>query len=309
MKIFIAKSDGKICYLTSDSVLIISEKNNAEIKNAGLKDEKAFSIKQPFELSKDEGIYGQGQHQDGYMNYQRRQVKLVQTNTNAVTPFLISTNGYGILWDNYSKTIFEDTNRSASIWSDVSNSIDYYFIYGNNMDCVISGYRVLTGQAPMYGKWAYGYWQSKEHYKNRDELLNIAQVSQTAKYQSTILFRTGITGIIGNWRQLFFDEKLYPNPKEMIDIFHKNNFHVMISIWAGLGPQTPVYKEMEKNGFFYKPVGWAGFKYYDAYNPAANDIYWKYKKGLFSTGIDGWWTDSTEPDIINADTKNPKNMK
>ena len=69
MKIFIAKSDGKICYLTSDSVLIISEKNNAEIKNAGLKDEKAYSVKQSFELSKNEGIYGLGQHQDGYMNY------------------------------------------------------------------------------------------------------------------------------------------------------------------------------------------------------------------------------------------------
>ena len=78
----------------------------------------------------------------------------------------------------------------------------------------------------------------------------------------------------------------------------------MISIWTGLGPQTPVYKELDKNGFLYKPVGWAGFKYYDAYNPAANDIYWKHaSKGLFSTGIDGWWMDSTEPDIINANTK------
>ncbi len=104
-----------------------------------------------------------------------------------------------------------------------------------------------------------------------------------------------------NWSQLFFDEKLYPNPKEMIDRLHEKNFHIMISVWPGLGPNTPVYKEMQQKGFLYKPVGWAGFKYYDAYNPAANDLYWKYmKKGLFSKGIDAWWFDSTEPDLINA---------
>ena len=107
-----------------------------------------------------------------------------------------------------------------------------------------------------------------------------------------------------NWSQLFFDEKLYPNPKEMIDRLHEKNFHIMISVWPGLGPNTPVYKEMQQKGFLYKPVGWAGFKYYDAYNPAANDLYWKYmNKGLFSKGIDAWWFDSTEPDLINASSK------
>ncbi len=90
----------------------------------------------------------------------------------------------------------------------------------------------------------------------------------------------------------------------MIDIIHKQNFHIIISIWAGLGPNTAVYKDMQKNGFLYSPVGWAGFRYYDAYNPAANNLYWQYmNKGLFSKGIDGWWMDSTEPDIINALTK------
>jgi len=94
-------------------------------------------------------------------------------------------------------------------------------------------------------------------------------------------------------------EKLYPNPKEMIDIIHKLNFHIMISIWAGLGPNTPVYKDMQKRGYLYSPTGWAGFKYYDAYNPAANDLYWQYlSKGLFSKGIvDGGWT---QPNPISS---------
>ena len=173
------------------------------------------------------------------------------------------------------------------------------------MDGAIAGYRELTGSAPMYGKWAYGYWQSKEHYATRDELLGIAQEYRTRKIPiDGIVQDWNYWGGNTNWSSMFFDEKTYPNPKEMIDLLHQQNFHLMISIWTGLGPATAIYQDMEKRGFLYSPVGWAGFKYYDVYNPAANDLYWQYaSRGLFSKGIDGWWMDSTEPDIVNALTK------
>ncbi|HEY5505795.1 MAG TPA: TIM-barrel domain-containing protein, partial [Sedimentisphaerales bacterium] len=172
----LSKSDGAIQYLTTDSHVILKEQGGAMIAPVRIEhEEKAFSIQQNFKLTPDEGIYGLGQHQSGYMNYRGHTVKLVQANTEAVTPFLISTRGYGVLWDNYSKTIFADGKKKASLWSEVADNIDYYFIHGKNLDDVIAGYRELTGQAPMYGKWAYGYWQSKEHYANRNELLGIAQ--------------------------------------------------------------------------------------------------------------------------------------
>jgi alpha-D-xyloside xylohydrolase len=305
LQVVVSKPDGKIDYNTPDGNSILKENGKVSITPADVKDEKAFSIKQMFELSPEEGIYGLGQHQYGYMNYRNRKVKLVQTNTDAVTPFLISTKSYGILWDNYSKTIFEDNQKETSIWSDVASNLDYYFIHGSNMDSVIAGYRNLTGQAPMYGKYAYGYWQSKEHYENRDELLNIAKEYRKRKIPiDNIIQDWDYWPSMQDWGQLFFDAKKYPNPKEMVDIIHNLNFHLMISIWPSFGPNTPVYKEMDKNGFLYNVVGWAGFKYYDAYNPAATDLYWKYmKEGLYSTGIDGWWMDSTEPDIVNALTK------
>ncbi len=302
----LSKGDGAIQYLARDGQTILKEQGEAVITPVKFGHEtNAFSIQQNFKLTPDEGIYGLGQHQSGFMNYRGHTVKLVQANTEAVTPFLISTRNYGILWDNYSKTIFADDNEKTSLWSDVSDNIDYYFIYGKNMDGVIAGYRNLTGQAPMYGKWAYGYWQSKEHYATRDELLSIAQ-----KYRTLQIPIDGIVqdwnywGGNTNWSSMFFDEKTYPNPKEMIDILHRENFHLMISIWTGLGPSSAIYKDMEQRGYLYSPVGWAGFKYYDGYNPAANDLYWQYvNKGLFSKGIDGWWMDSTEPDIVNALTK------
>jgi alpha-D-xyloside xylohydrolase len=302
----LSKSDGAIQYLTADNHVILKEQGGAIIAPVKIKNEKkAFSVQQNFKLTPDEGIYGLGQHQSGYMNYRRHTVKLVQANTEAVTPFLISTRGYGILWDNYSKTIFADGKKKASLWSEVADNIDYYFIHGKNLDGVIAGYRELTGQAPMYGKWAYGYWQSKEHYANRNELLGIAQEYRKRQIPIDGLIQDwNYWGGNTNWSSMFFDETLYPNPKEMIDILHQQNFHVMISIWTGLGPATAISKDMEQRGYLYSPVGWAGFRFYDAYNPAANDLYWQYvSQGLFSKGIDGWWMDSTEPDIVNALTK------
>jgi alpha-D-xyloside xylohydrolase len=302
----LSKGDGAIQYLARDGQTILKEQGEAVITPVKIEHEtNAFSVRQNFTLTPDEGIYGLGQHQSGFMNYRGHTVKLVQANTQAVTPFLISTAGYGLLWDNYSKTIFADNPEAMSVWSDVADNVDYYFIAGKNMDDVIAGYRNLTGQAPMYGKWAYGYWQCKEHYATRDELLGIAQ-----KYRTLQIPIDGIVqdwnywGGNTNWSGMFFDPTTYPEPKEMIDILHRENFHLMISIWAGLGQATPIYKDMEQRGFLYAPVGWAGFRFFDAYNPAANDLYWQYvSRGLFSQGIDGWWMDSTEPDIVNALTK------
>jgi Alpha-glucosidases, family 31 of glycosyl hydrolases len=305
LHLLISKKSGTIEFLSPGNEIILKENGKAVFAPTSVKNERAYSIKQQFQLTPDEGIYGLGQHQYGYMNYRGHTVKLVQTNTDAVTPFLISTKNYGILWDNYSKTIFVDNEQGTSLWSDVANSVDYYFIYGNTMDSVIAGYRNLTGQAPMYGKWAYGYWQSKEHYEDRDELLSVVKEYRRRQIPiDNIIQDWDYWDGAENWGQLFFDEKKYPNPKEMIDIIHKQNFHIMISVWPGLGPNTPIYKDMQQRGFLYRPVGWAGFKYYDAYNPAANDLYWQYaEKGLFSKGIDAWWFDSTEPDVINALTK------
>ena len=305
LHVSISKSDGHIEYSDRKDIPFLKESGKSEIQSEQLKNEKAYTIKQAFKLTDDEGIYGLGQHQNGYFNYREHSVKLVQTNTNAVSPFLISTKNYGILWDNYSKTIFDDNARGTSIWSDVASAVDYYFISGTNMDQVISGYRDLTGHAPMYGKWAYGYWQSKEHYEDRAELLSIAKEYRDRKIPiDNIIQDWDYWDGTKNWGQLYFDEKKYPNPSEMMDILHKENFHVMISIWCAFGPSTPVYKEMDQKGLLYPTVGWAGFKYFDAYNPAGDALFWKYiSKGLFSKGIDGWWMDSTEPDIVNANTK------
>ena len=292
IKLRLSTRDGSIRYLGRDNRTILEEQGKATFAPAEIEQEKAaFSVQQNFKLTPDEGVYGLGQHQSGYMNYRGRTVKLVQANTEAVTPFLVSTAGYGIFWDNYSKTVFADNPGTTSLWSEVADNIDYYFLAGPSMDQVIAGYRKLTGQAPMYGKWAYGYWQSKEHYATRDELLGIARQYRDKRIPiDNIVQDWAYWGGNDTWGGMYFDETKYPRPKEMIDLLHRQHFHVMISIWPALGPNAPIYQDMEKRGYLYPTVGWAGFKYFDAYNPAANDLYWQYAKtGLFSKGIDAWW--------------------
>jgi alpha-D-xyloside xylohydrolase len=303
--LIIDKSNHSIVYMSQDENIIIKESGRPEFKTVVYDSDSGYSVQQSFRLSGDEGVYGLGQHQNGYFNYRNKKVILAQSNTEAVNPFLISTQNYGILWDNYSKTVFKDKDNNMSLWSDMGDNIDYYFIQGHNMDDVISGYRELTGKAPMYGKHAYGYWQSKEHYDTQDELMAVARKYRKLKIPIDNMIQDwDYWNGAANWSGMFFDKTLFPKPKLMCDQLHQMNYRIIISIWPALGPNTAIYKDMLKKGYLYDPVGWAGFKYFDAYNPEANKLYWKYlKAGIYSKGLDGWWIDSTEPDVVNAMTK------
>jgi alpha-D-xyloside xylohydrolase len=301
----VLKENGNVEFFNPNGNTILKEKDKPLFSPVVYFADSGFTIKQSFQLTKDEGISGLGEQTDGYFNYREKKISLAQANVGASSSFLISTMNYGILWDNYSKTVFEDNQDGASFWSDIADNIDYYFVSGNNMDNVISGYRELTGKAPMFGKYAYGYWQSKEHYDTQAELMNVARKYRALKMPIDNMIQDwDYWNGAANWSGMFFDKTLFPRPKDMCDSLHQMNFHVIISIWPALGPNTEIYKDMSKHGYLYKPVGWAGFKYYDAFNHNANQLYWKYlKKGLYSKGLDGWWIDSTEPDVVNAMTK------
>lgn len=301
----ISKNNGNTEYLSKEGGAILKEKGTPLFTPVVYYGDSGFTVQQNFELADGEAVYGLGEQEEGHFNFRGKKILLAQANVGAANSFLVSTKNYGILWDNYSQTFFEDNANGASFWSDIGNNIDYYFVYGENMDSVISGYRELTGKAPMYGKWAFGYWQSKEHYDTQEELMTVARKYRALKIPIDNMIQDwDYWNGAANWSGMFFDKTLFPKPKEMVDELHKMNFHIIISIWPALGPKTEIYADMLKHNFLYKPVGWAGFKYYDAFNPEANKLYWKYlKKGIYSKGLDGWWIDSTEPDVVNAMTK------
>jgi alpha-D-xyloside xylohydrolase len=305
VRVRVSKLDGVVQLSAPEGSPVLAEAGPAVFAPVTTPFEKAWSVAQGFRLTPDEGIYGLGQHQDGLMNYRGQTVKLVQANTEAVTPVLVSTAGWGLLWDNDSKTVFSDGPEGASFWSEVADNVDYSFFMGPGLDAVIAGYRRLTGPAPLYGKWAYGYWQSKEHYHTQEELLNVAEEYRRRRIPiDGIVQDWNYWGSLARWGGMVFDPERYPRPEEMVKRLHDLHYHLMISVWPGLGPETAVHRDMAERGFLYAPVGWAGFRYYDAFHPEANALYFRHlDRGLRSTGIDAWWVDSTEPDVINALTK------
>jgi alpha-D-xyloside xylohydrolase len=308
---------GKISYYTLAGVQLLREKESGatftDFDDAG---SKTYTINQLFSLDKDESIYGLGQQQRGKLSLRNARINMVQGNTDDYVPFLVSTKGYGLFWDNYSPTVFEDKPEVTSFKSDVGDCIDYYFMLGGSIDESIASMRDLSGQAPMFPLWTFGFWQSKERYKSQNELVGVV-----SKYRE---LSVPLDGIIqdwqywGNnylWNAMDFLNSEYPNPKKMVDDIHNMNAHLIISIWNSFGPQTKQFREMQPKGMLLNFGTWpqsgleawppnrdypSGVQPYDPYNPEARNIYWKYlNKGLFSVGIDGWWMDSSEPDHLD----------
>lgn len=317
LKVDVDLKSGKVSYITLTGALLMSEKPSgatfADFNDAG---SKTYTVSQLFKLDADENIYGLGQQQRGKLSLRNAKINMVQGNTDDYVPFLVSTKGYGLFWDNYSPTTFEDKPESASFKSDVGDCIDYYFMLGGNIDGAIACMRDLTGQAPMFPLWTFGFWQSKERYKSQNETIGVVQ-----KYRE---LGVPLDGIIQDWQYwgsnylwnaMEFLNTEFPNPQKMVDDIHNMNAHLIISIWNSFGPQTKQYREMKPKGMLLNFGTWpqsgletwppnmeypSGVEPYDVYNPAARQIYWKYlKNGLFSLGIDGWWMDSSEPDHLD----------
>lgn len=297
----------------SGTMQLLKEKESgstfAPFNDAG---NNTYTVTQEFILDKEEAIYGLGQQQQGKMVQRNLTLNMVQGNTDDYIPFFQSVKGYGLFWDNYSPTVFTDNQQTTSFKSDVGDCIDYYFMYGGNADGVIACMRDLTGQAPMFPLWTYGFWQSRERYKTQDELVGVVK-----KYRE---LGVPLDGIIqdwqywGNnylWNAMEFLNVDFPNPQKMVNDIHKLKARLAISIWNSFGPQTKQYRELEKINALMNFKTWpesgsekwppnpdypSGVRVYDPYNPAARDIYWKYLKAMHSLGIDGWWMDSSEPD-------------
>jgi len=314
VKVVLNLKSGKVSFSNPTSSDLLNEKVTgtafADFNDVG---SKTYTVTQSFVLDKEEAIYGFGQQQEGKMIQRNIKLNMIQGNEDDYVPFFVSTKGYGLFWDNYSPTIFEDKPESTTFKSDVGDCIDYYFMYGGNADGVIAQMRNLTGQAPMMPLWTFGYWQSRERYKGQDELVDVVK-----KYRN---LNVPLDGIIqdwqywGNnylWNSMEFLNLEFYDPKKMISDVHRMNAHMIISIWASFGPQTKQYRDLEKMGGLMDFKTWpqsgsekwppnldypSGVRVYDAYNPAARDLFWNYlNKGIFSLGMDGWWMDSTEPD-------------
>ena len=275
-----------------------------------------WQVSQTFKLDKDEAIYGLGTIQNGKMNRRGEKKRMEQSNLEDFQNVLQSIKGWGIYWENYSPTLFEDNAEGMTFTSEAGQGVDYYFMYGGSADGVIAQMRHLSGDVPMFPLWTYGYWQSKERYKSAKETESIVD-----QYRA---LNVPLDGIIQDWQYwgsnylwnaMDFLAEDFSDGKQMIENVHKKHAHFMISIWASFGPMTQQFRELSEKGLLMPFETWpqsgishiwppvmkypSGVKVYDAFSPEARAIYWKYLKTLYDYGTDAWWMDSTDPDFFN----------
>ena len=305
LKVQLNEKTGCLTFMTAKGKVLLREKSHT-----------FAPLNQTFTLDKDEAIYGLGTIQNGKMNRRGEHKRMEQSNLEDFQNVIQSIKGWGIYWDNYAPTQFDDDARGMSLTSEAGDVIDYYFMYGGSADGVIAKMRHLSGDVPMFPLWTYGFWQSKERYKSAAETESIVD-----KYRE---LQVPLDGIIQDWQYwgsnylwnaMDFLAEDFANGKQMIQNVHQKHAHFMISIWASFGPQTQQFRELDAKGLLLPIETWpqsgishiwpprmdypSGVKVYDAFSAEARAIYWKYLKKLYDYGTDAWWMDSTDPDFFN----------
>ena len=203
----------------------------------------------------------------------------------------------------------EAEKNQLSIWSEMSPDMDYYFIAGKDMDEVISGYRTLTGKAPVYPKWVLGFWQSRERYQSSKDIEENMKKFRDLKIPVDNIVQDWNYWKLDSWGSHEFEAARYPNPQAMLDSVHALHGRFMISVWPKFYDTVKNYKELDDKGWMYHQAikddihDWLGFRgsFYDAYDAGARKMFWRqmdenlYTKYKF--GIDAWWMDASEPNV------------
>ncbi len=374
-------ASGTVSFLSSDGKVVLTEpkQGGKSFDVPSVFEMKSWQVQQTFLSPSDEVLYGLGQHQEGIFNVRAVPVRLHQANTNISIPVVLSSKGYGILWNNPSLTDFNPADQAIAIdpatgkgkfttgpkgsygfvlssdnrkqlvvevngqrvidlvndWtpssasgfvdleanreyevsaqggpagvqlavrppqdtttfrSEVGAAVDYYFFYGPELNRVVSDYRQLTGQAPLFPKWAYGYWQCRERYHSEQEILDTAAEFRKRKIPVDALVQDWQYWGKYGWSAMKFDEDHYPHPKEMMDKLHSEDIRLLISIWSRFGEDTDVYKHMKAQGLLISGEVWTDF-----FNPKAQTTFWsELNQGIFKVGMDGWWMDASEPEF------------
>ena len=316
LSVVVDKKTGLVQFLQKGKNLLKESAYDFRLREQGA-DKGSYRTMIRYQLDKDEPIYGLGAIQDGKMNRRNSHFRMMeQSNLQDYQYVIQSLKGWGLFWDNYSRADFIDNEQGMTFSAEVGDAIDYYFMAGGSADGVNSQMRKLSGKVPMFPLWTFGYWQCRERYKTPQELLEVVNWHR----------KNGVPldGIIQDWQYwgsnylwnaMDFLGEPYHNGKWMVEEVHRQNAHLMISVWASFGPQTQAYKQLDEKDLMYDFQTWpqsgltfwpprmdypSGVRVYDALSPEAREIYWQNMKRLVDYDIDAWWMDSTDPDAFNV---------
>ena len=276
---------------------------------------KTYSVSATFDSPSDEHYYGLGQQQKGWMDLRGHQIHCWHDYSaiggeNVCVPFVLSTRGYGLIWDNPSKTTVDLGFNGRNVWSsDVGNRVSFFVIAGETSDEIYQGYRLLTGVTHLLPRAVYGYIQSKAIYPTQEQILDVAKGYREKKIPLDVV----VVDFLNMTQQgeMDLDPKRWPNPAGMNRELHAMNVHTLLSVWPHFAPGTTFYDMLLSKGWLIhtsdgKPdIGWTRDVIgpnLDTTNPDAANWWWEKIRDRYVKpyGFDYLWLDETEPDIDPA---------
>src|ERR1017187_166633 len=322
LMILVNKNSEAITYSDLQNNVILAEANehNKVMQDTTVAGSQTYSCATSFQSPAGEGLFGLGCHplDSLSINYKGRNQDMAIKYLTGAVPVMLSTKGYGLMWDNYAESKFygaENNNTQFTYISESGKMVDYYFFYGPAFDNIINSYRNLTGRAPMYAKWAFGLFQSQDRYKTQEEVLAPAAAYRKAHIPVDV--------IVQDWYYWYplpigshvMNPITYPNPKAMVDQLHNEHFHAMISIWPCFGSGTNNFNALKAAGNL-TSITWDNFlvhtrdTYYDAHSPKAREMYWDQARDslIKRYGWDAWWVDQCEPDTEDPNDRKKANF-
>jgi alpha-D-xyloside xylohydrolase len=295
----------------SMSIPNFKDGNASLLADRGPSDAAFHTVGASFLSPPDEHYYGLGQNQEGFLDLRGHAIRCwhdynAPGGPSIGVPFLVTNKGYGLLWDNPSKTIIEPGFNDQTRWSsEVGDRVSYFLITGSTYDEIYSGYRLLTGPTPLLSKAAYGFIQSKQRYSTQAEVLAVADGYHSRSLPLGVL--------VLDW---FYFSKMgdfdmvpanWPDPAAMNRRLHELGIESMISIWPRFTKDSCNYNFLLRNNWFLHRASGAptdGLPYdragsdIDTTNPAAARWFWQIARDRFlAKGFDSLWADETEPDL------------
>lgn len=262
-----------------------------------------YALTARFESNPEEKLYGMGQYQQPYLNCKGCEFELAHRNSQSSVPFLVSSLGYGFLWNNpaIGRASF---NKNVTTWTaESTKGLDYWITAGEDPAHILRNYAAVTGTAPMMPEWAMGFWQCKLRYQTQEELLEVArEYKRRGIPLSVIVIDFFHWTKQGEWK---FDPKYWPDPRAMVSELESMGTKLMVSIWPTVDHRSENYSEMEEKGYLIRTdrghriaMTYHGNTiHYDATNPGAREYLWnKVKENYGSYGIELFWLDEAEPE-------------
>lgn len=324
IQLYITKA-GKLSFYNEKGKLLLEEyvRNRKEISDSKCSalciDAREFrpilggdySLTMRFEADRKEKLYGMGQYQQPFLDLKGCELELAHRNSQASIPFVISSLGYGFLWNNpaVGRVSF---GKNITLWHAESTKIlDYWITAGETPAQLVENYTSVTGRVPMMPEYGMGFWQCKLRYQTQEEVLEVAREYKRRNLPiSVIVIDFYHWPLEGDWR---FDPEYWPNPEKMVRELKDMGIQLMVSVWPTVAHTSENYKAMQERGLLiHVERGYPSALYnvdntmhMDVTNPETREYVWEIiKKNYYEKGIHIFWLDEAEPEYSVYDFDN-----